>query len=327
MQLPSDLQRAITIVAEQWTERIMPHTARNVSDRYRDKNRHGNDVMVHTDADVAAYAATRMPGTYAALRVCMDHVAGVLPLWRPESMMDAGAGPGTGMWAASEVWPSIGKFRLLERVQGMIRIGRELAGHADRSVIREASWQETDLRSVWQAEPADLVTASYVINELGETEGLLLAEHLWEMTRGVLILVEPGTPAGWMRILKIRTHLISLGAEIAAPCPHSRPCPVEAPDWCHFTERVNRSKLHRRLKEADLAHEDEKFSYVALTRMAVQPCKARIRRHPMLHSGYLRLSLCTPDGLRDETVTRSQKESYRYARNAAIGDEWPSGMV
>ncbi len=324
MQLPSDLQQAVTNVSELWTDRMMPGTAREVSDRYRDKRRHGDDVMVHSDADVAAYAATRMPGTYAALRACMTHAHGVMPSWHPESMLDAGAGPGTGIWAATQVWPSLRNCCQLERVEGMIRIGRELGVHAEHPAVRNAVWQETDLRSDWQAEPADLVAASYVINELGEAEGLLLAERLWKMTKGVLILIEPGTPAGWTRILRLRDHLLSTGAEMVAPCPHSRPCPVEAPDWCHFSERVNRSRLHRRLKEAELAHEDEKFSYAAFSRLQVQPCDARIRRHPMIYSGYLRLSLCTGDGLREETVARSRKEAYRAARDARIGDAWPA---
>ena len=35
------------------------------------------------------------------------------------------------------------------------------------------------------------------------------------------------------------------GANILAPCPHARPCPLAAPDWCHFSARVARSRLHR----------------------------------------------------------------------------------
>ena len=39
-----------------------------------------------------------------------------------------------------------------------------------------------------------------------------------------------------------------------------------APDWCHFTQRLPRSRAHKQIKEADVPFEDEKFSYVALTR-------------------------------------------------------------
>jgi ribosomal protein RSM22 (predicted rRNA methylase) len=324
MQLPSDLQSAITLVSGQRADRMIPDTARSISDRYRDKHRHGDELMVHADDDVTAYAATRMPATYAALRACMSRVAGLMPQWNPSTLLDAGAGPGTGLWAATEVWPSLAGCHLMERVEGMLRIGRELASHAASKAVRDARWQQVDLRTAWQAEPADLVTAAYVINELGEAEGIRLAESLWMATTGVLILIEPGTPQGWMRILKIRDHLLNQGAFMAAPCPHGLPCPVKTPDWCHFSERVNRSRLHRRLKEADLAYEDEKFSYAALSRLPVQACQARVLRHPMLHSGYVRLSLCTRTGLAEETVTRSRRERYRLARDIRTGDAWPS---
>ena len=39
-----------------------------------------------------------------------------------------------------------------------------------------------------------------------------------------------------------------------------------APDWCHFTQRLPRSRAHKQIKGAELPFEDEKFSYVALTR-------------------------------------------------------------
>ncbi len=327
MQLPADLQGAIALVSEQRAGQVIPETARNVSNRYRDKHRRGTGSLVHADDDVTAYAATRMPATYAAIRSCMSRVAGLMPQWRPSSMLDAGAGPGTGLWAATEVWPSLAGCHLMECVEGMMRIGRELASHAASKAVRDARWRQVDLRTAWQAEPADLVTAAYVINEMGEAEGIRLAESLWKATKGVMILIEPGTPQGWMRILKIRDHLLNQGALMAAPCPHGLPCPVKAPDWCHFSERVNRSRLHRRLKEADLAYEDEKYSYAALSRLPVQVCEARVLRHPMVHSGYVRLSLCTHAGLAEETVTRSQKERYRLAHGIRTGDAWPSDNV
>ena len=81
----------------------------------------------------------------------------------------------------------------------------------------------------------------------------------------MLIAVEPGNPAGWSRILQVRERLIALGAHIAAPCPHAFACPVVAPDWCH-SRRVARSRMHRRIKFADVPWEDEKFIYLAASR-------------------------------------------------------------
>ena len=95
-----------------------------------------------------------------------------------------------------------------------------------------------------------------------------------------------------------------------------------ARDWCHFSERLERSSLHRRLKSGELGYEDEKFSYVVASRLAARKAAARIVRHPAARKGYVELQLCAPDGLRKETVTRSQGEEYKRARKAEWGEEW-----
>jgi ribosomal protein RSM22 (predicted rRNA methylase) len=51
----------------------------------------------------AAYAASRMPGCYAAVLKVMEELHMRLPGFRPASMLDFGAGPGTAIWAAQKV--------------------------------------------------------------------------------------------------------------------------------------------------------------------------------------------------------------------------------
>ncbi|TIU19787.1 MAG: methyltransferase type 11, partial [Mesorhizobium sp.] len=100
---------------------------------------------------------------------------------------------------------------------------------------------------------------------------------LWRLTSDTLLIVEPGTPAGWQRVLAVRSQLIEAGAHVSAPCPHEAPCPLVPPDWCHFSRRVARSRLHRLAKEADVPWEDEKFIYLAASR---QPAAVRAARSP-----------------------------------------------
>jgi ribosomal protein RSM22 (predicted rRNA methylase) len=101
-----------------------------------------------------------------------------------------------------------------------------------------------------------------------------------------------------------------------------------AGDWCHFSQRMERTSLHRQLKGGELGHEDEKFSYlIAAKADAVSadaaPIPARIVRHPGKHSGHVQLSLCTPQGgIETRTVTRSSKSIYKLARKAEWGDTW-----
>ncbi|HKX33439.1 MAG TPA: small ribosomal subunit Rsm22 family protein, partial [Blastocatellia bacterium] len=99
-------------------------------------------------------------------------------------------------------------------------------------------------------------------------------------------------------------------------------CPMPADDWCHFSRRVERSSLHRRLKGAELGYEDEKFSYVAVTREPLPPAAARVLRHPLRHPGVVKLRLCAADGLTALTVSRKGKEAWRQARKIDWGDAW-----
>jgi ribosomal protein RSM22 (predicted rRNA methylase) len=69
-------------------------------------------------------------------------------------------------------------------------------------------------------------------------------------------VVEPGTPKGWQRILAARSRLIENGDHTIAPCPHRDACPISVPDWCHFSRRVARSRIHRRAKDADVPWDD-----------------------------------------------------------------------
>jgi ribosomal protein RSM22 (predicted rRNA methylase) len=58
------------------------------------------------EEEALAYAAARMPACYAAVhRVLSELLQAAPPRWRPASVMDYGAGPGTATWAAQAVWP------------------------------------------------------------------------------------------------------------------------------------------------------------------------------------------------------------------------------
>jgi ribosomal protein RSM22 (predicted rRNA methylase) len=104
------------------------------------------------------------------------------------------------------------------------------------------------------------------------------------------------------------------------PCPAETPCPLIEPDWCHFAARVERSSLHRRLKGADLGYEDEKFSYLALSRQPATLPQARIIRRPQHLPGLIQLETCTPQGIRPVQVRKKDREQFRSARKLKWGD-------
>jgi ribosomal protein RSM22 (predicted rRNA methylase) len=159
-----------------------------------------------------------------------------------------------------------------------------------------------------------------MIGEISEAERSALADLMWARTRDTLLIVEPGTPAGYGRIIAVRAQLIASGAHVAAPCPHDGRCPLAPPDWCHFTQRLPRSRAHRQLKSAELPFEDEKFSYVALTRAPVAQHPARVLAQPVVTKVEVTAKLCTPGGLSIAKLPRRAKGPYASARRWRWGD-------
>jgi ribosomal protein RSM22 (predicted rRNA methylase) len=245
-----------------------------------------------------------------------------LPQANVSSLLDLGAGPGTGPWAAVELFPQIEKITLIERDAEFIRLGRMLAAHSPNAALAAARWQQADLIDVAELPDHDLVLLSYSLGELRASQ--LLLRKAWAAARVALVVVEPGTPRGFQTILDARQHVVAAGAHLAAPCPHERECPLAGnrKDWCHFAVRLERSSLHRRAKSAAMGYEDEKFSYVVAARNKVNRAAARILRHPMKHKGHIQLQLCTPEGLKQETVTRGAGDAFRRARHSEWGEEW-----
>ena len=185
-----------------------------------------------------------------------------------------------------------------------------------------AEWIAADLAAgLAGLKPADLVTLAYVLDELSPSAIEPLVDRLWALTKDTLVVVEPGTPAGWRRILAVRSRLIAAGAHLAAPCPHQAACPLVAPDWCHFSRRVARSRLHRLAKGGDVPWEDEKFIYVAASRNRPIAPAARVLAPPQTASGTVRLKLCQADGTAAERlVTRREGAAFKVARRLDWGD-------
>ncbi|MCO5130780.1 MAG: small ribosomal subunit Rsm22 family protein [Xanthobacteraceae bacterium] len=287
-----------------------------ISRTYRDG---GNSTTIRGDADALAYALARMPATYAAVAACLNALTRACVNFNPESLLDVGAGPGTATWAALAACPSLRALTLLDANAALRRLALALAGEWPGATL---DYRQADARAaVATMPPADLVIASYMIGELAEQARETFAAELWRKTRDTLLVVEPGTPAGYARILALRAKLIGQGAHVVAPCPHDAACPLNAPDWCHFAQRLARSRAHRQVKGAALPFEDEKFSYVVLTREAAGPRPARILAPPLLTKADMRLKLCRPDGDAGiAVIPRRDKAAYAGVRRLGWGD-------
>ncbi|MFF9847620.1 small ribosomal subunit Rsm22 family protein [Streptomyces litmocidini] len=270
-------------------------------------------------SDVAAYAAYRMPATFEAVRGALDALREAAPDWAPRTHTDVGGGTGAASWAVAEAWEEEPpRTTVLDWAEPALALGRELADG-----VLDAEWRRERIGSALDLADTDLVTVSYVLKELTEADRTALVTEAARAARAVVV-VEPGTPDGYERIIAARTLLIDAGFTVAAPCPHSGACPiVPGTDWCHFSARVSRSSLHRQVKGGSLAYEDEKYAYVAAVRFPVTPATSRITRRPQIRKGLVLLELCGPDGLARETVTKRHGPLYKQARDAEWGDSWP----
>ena len=348
--IEEELRRALAGLVDGLPPRQAAGAVERLMAGYR--GRTPTDAPVLRDrADAVAYAAYRMPATFAAVSSALGAFAECTDDWRPESHLDVGGGTGAAVWAAAAVWGDGGadshgggdgtegaprRTTVLDWSESALALGRELAaaagGSASAAALRGTEWRRQSLREGERGQTdaalptADLVTVSYVLGELTEEDRRAVIDAALHAAPAVVV-TEPGTPDGYARIIAAREMLIEAGLRVLAPCPHSAPCPmVPGEDWCHFAARVNRSSLHRQVKGGSLPYEDEKYSYVAAARpgIAGEPAQGRVVRRPQKRKGQVLLDLCTADdGLRATTVTKRHGGNYRQARDVKWGEAWP----
>jgi ribosomal protein RSM22 (predicted rRNA methylase) len=266
--------------------------------------------------DFAAYLTVRLPATHAAVTRVLEEVALRRPGFAPASLLDAGSGPGTASWAATARWSSLDDVTLLDSSRDFLDLAGKLA--AAHPLLAAAMFRTGDLTTDVPA--ADLVVAAYALAEVPADKQARAITALWAAARQMLVLVEPGTPAGFARLRVARDRLLSGGAVPVAPCPHDRGCPMTGEDWCHFAVRLPRSRAHMHAKAARLPFEDEKFAYLAMARAGQPTGGGRIVARPQDSKAGITLKLCSVSGLSLEAVPRRDKESYRNLRRAAWGD-------
>ncbi len=278
--------------------------------------------VLHDPSTAAAYAAYRMPATHAAVSRVLRHVLEVVPDLAPGSLVDVGGGTGAAAWAVAEAFPGLGSVEVLDGSADALALGRRIASHGPGTVAG-ARWTRRELAEGAPLPPADLATVSYVLGELPPGLPGAVVDAAAAAAR-VLVVVEPGTPRGFAAVLAARDRLIAAGWHVVAPCPHEAGCPLAAVgDWCHLAVRLDRTALHRRLKGAALGHEDEKVSYVVVSRDPVAPAPGRVLRHPVKRKGLVQLEVCRADGTAGrELVTKRDPARYREARDVVWGDPW-----
>ncbi len=313
--LPPDLRAALDTLAIGVSRKDLAARAAAQSQNYRTG---GGSRDIRSRDDALAYAFARMPATFAAA-VAVFNALREVGNFAPRSLLDIGAGPGTAAFAAMQALPSLAEIRLVEANPAMRALGNELIAQSDQPALRTASYVPPPERDATGA-AADLVTASYVVGEIAPAQRTAFARTLWAATAQALVVIEPGTPAGYERIIELRSLLTAQGAHVAAPCPHDHDCPLTAPDWCHFAKRLPRSRDHLQVKGAEVPFEDEKFSYVVVVRHPPARIDGRVLAPPVVTKGEVTAKLCTADGVVQDVAARRDAATYRRNKSWRWGD-------
>lgn len=320
-------------VIEEWFKEAdvtaLKRASEDLRQRYRDEDTQPEELGIQSREEAEGYLAWRLPVTAMVIHEVMGRLLEGLPEFMPETVLDLGAGPAVAVMPLMSRFDSLKKITLVEEQPTMQEAGENLLGKLgplvpdELEVVRiQGSFLATKLPQ------ASLILASYALNELTTDEIEELAIRLEKSALAVVALIVPGTPTHFRKLLKIRTKLLGKGFRIIAPCTFTAPCHMEdETDWCHFYERVQRSSLLRKLKDGELAYEDEKFSYLIVVRenLFKEPKagtgKARIIRHPMIRKGRREVTLCHETGITMVQFTkRRHPEIYKDLRSRGWGD-------
>ena len=269
--------------------------------------------------DLASYLVARLPATYAAVSRVVGEAAALRPDLAPQSILDAGSGPGTASWAATGVWPSLTQVTFLDNAPEFLNLARDLAVNGPEPLARAEALAGA-IEALPGSASADLVVAAYALAELPLNRVAAAARGLWLASSTLLVIVEPGTPAGFARIRAAREALLEQGAVPVAPCTHALACPVVGQDWCHFSVRLARSRAHMHAKGASVPFEDERYAYLVLARDGAASGLARIIAPPAHDKPGVTFRLCGAGKIEARHVARREKAAYKLARKLDWGD-------
>lgn len=336
MQLPPLLRTTLESFVGSLPNSEVQKTSAILSSRYRHlpgpELNATTSFQIRSTLEAKSYLASRFPATYCAGRQVLSHIEEILPGLNPSSLLDIGAGPSTATLASLAHWPSLQRGILLEPNQYFTEVGRQLLKCLNYNY--EPQWLSQNVSASLDADllAHDVVFMSYALNEIIEEQGASMVatilQKIWSLTGKILIILEPGTPTGQSNILFARDHLIRNGAHSVAPCPHDRACPLSNEyeidkRWCHFSVRVERSRLHKNSKiSAQLPYEDEKFSYIVFSRQPVAHAHDRLISLPR-GSNVIHAEVCRREGKSEKISVTKSSALYKDVKNSRWGDLFP----
>ncbi len=244
-----------------------------------------------------------------------------------ESVVDFGGGPGIFLFALSK-FKTLNKYTNVERSDAFIAVMNVLveeflSSSTPHTHVDSISGNYLELES--QDLPAnDLCVFSYTLCE--SDNSLVSIPGLVENSNMVLI-IEPGTPSGFNNIIQARDKLIEKGFSTIAPCTASNGfCPLRdsESDWCHFVVRLDRSRIQKHLIKGELGYEDEKYSYILMSKYPIHSDGKRIISRPNTTKYSVSFDICSEKNGHIVVKKRENKNKYQIAKKSIRGDLYSS---
>lgn len=235
------------------------------------------------------YAIGRMPATYSVIKYILEKFKSNYAMF--SKVLDIGSGCGSLPIALDN--QNI-DYTGIDYSKEMISVAQELTG----SYLH---FYNEDIQFFSFKGRYEAVFASYSLNEIQNLEVVL--HKIYSVSSHYVFIIEPGTPKGYKNILLAKKIAKEYGFQAILPCA-SDCCFLKEGDWCHFSIRVPRTKIHTQLKGGILPYEDEKFSYVVFSKNADDvPVNNIVIKNPMKRKGHSIFDVCTKNGLERRIIS------------------------
>lgn len=186
-------------------------------------------AFAYGPTETTAFLAYEMEATYASAHHVFRQLQQQHPSFKPTSVLDFGAGPGTASWVAKEFYgESLERYRVVEPSQSMLDAAQVLLeGFPGLSVRRTMAEMKRELENGLKY---DLIVLNFVLSDITtDFERVAVLSAVWELLsdKGVLVLADRGSPWGSHQVRSARQFILDAVAEeeeervrILAPCAH-----------------------------------------------------------------------------------------------------------
>ncbi len=103
-----------------------------------------------------------------------------------------------------------------------------------------------------------------------------------------------------------------------------RPLRDSESDWCHFVERLDRSRIQKHLIKGVLGYEDEKYSYLLMSKYPIHSDGKRIISRPNITKYSVSFDVCSEKNGHIVVKKRENKNKYQIAKKSIRGDLYSS---